>query len=773
MSVTIAVVPFALGYQYGTYAVPTAINDQGEVIANNILYSAEAWNSGQTYPQTLPIYYAYGINDSGVAVGIVLSESSGWGYQLVSATKTGATTDLPSLDPAKATFSTDQLYAINDSGVIVGSSAAANGIGEAAMWQNGQVLALGTLPGGDAAKGFVLDSTATAINASGQIAGWSLNASHVAHAVTWINGSIQDLGALSATDSSDATGINDQGQIVGYDTLSSTGQTHAVLWQNGTMTDLGTLPGDAFSKALGINDAGIIVGLSGKSASDEHAVMWVDGKIVDLNTVDSLPWDLSTAVAINNEGEIIGIGNNGKETAYALSLNGTTAAIGVSVKTALQHGGRVAIVDSLSDVLGSLDSLQALVQNDQISSITLTDSGTPSFSLSPSELSKDAGVVSAFSGNFSVQIQGPVLAAQAAAAAPIAGHLAFPLSVSDTGGNVAANNYSLEILAAAGKLGTVYLTDAQPVISFSVGNVGADAPMLSHISGAYRLELQGSALDVQGALDLLQSSASAGHLGDIHLTDAGVGSLTLSSAQLAADSDVLGKLDAMVTLYINAANAATITGLPQDANVVVFSGQANDYTLTPTGDGSSFTVTGSSVSDKIGGVTALEFGTQTVIVASQTPAAPGGVSSAQVVDLYAAVLAREPDPAGLAYYEAQVTQNPQTAVTDLAKDFLQSGEYKAAHTYAQTPAGDAQFIADIYGNLLHRAPESEAVAWYQANVITPLLAGAVPGTAGYGTAELAAHAAVLADFSQSSEFLDTVAITAQHPADAQHWLLLI
>ncbi len=55
----------------------------------------------------------------------------------------------------------------------------------------------------------------------------------------------------------------------------------------------------------------------------------------------------------------------------------------------------------------------------------------------------------------------------------------------------------------------------------------------------------------------------------------------------------------------------------------------------------------------------------------------------------------------------------------------------------------------------------------------PDVAGLTPGTAAYAQADLQAHAQVLAYFSQSREFLTDVQVTARHPADAQHWLVLI
>jgi hypothetical protein len=110
----------------------------------------------------------------------------------------------------------------------------------------------------------------------------------------------------------------------------------------------------------------------------------------------------------------------------------------------------------------------------------------------------------------------------------------------------------------------------------------------------------------------------------------------------------------------------------------------------------------------------------------------------------------------------------------LAENFLASPEYanNPAHAYAQSAAGDAQFITDTYQNLLHRAPESGAVPYYQA-MLAQYTAGLTPGSAAYSAAATQAHAQLLVDFSASGEFLNDVQITAQHPADSQHWLYVM
>src|SRR5262249_7847583 len=61
--------------------------------------------------------------------------------------------------------------------------------------------------------------------------------------------------------------------------------THAFLWQNDTMTDLGTLPGDFSSGATGINENGLIVGNSCDVNGNCRAFVWEGGVMTDLNTL--------------------------------------------------------------------------------------------------------------------------------------------------------------------------------------------------------------------------------------------------------------------------------------------------------------------------------------------------------------------------------------------------------------------------------------------------------------------------------------------------------
>jgi probable HAF family extracellular repeat protein len=128
------------------------------------------------------------------------------------------------------------------------------------------------------------------------------------HAFLYTPGTvIQDLGTLPGGSFSQAQGINDSGQVVGWSFLGGTSTTHAFLYTPGTvMQDLGTL-GGGYSNGLDINNLGQVTGYSwtGGVTTYEHAFIYSSGTgMVDLNPL--LGGYGSRGQGINNSGEVLG-----------------------------------------------------------------------------------------------------------------------------------------------------------------------------------------------------------------------------------------------------------------------------------------------------------------------------------------------------------------------------------------------------------------------------------------------------------------------------------
>jgi probable HAF family extracellular repeat protein len=200
-----------------------------------------------------------------------------------------------------------------------------------AVWRGGRVQGLPPYPGDP-------DGLALAINDRGQIVGSSgtcttfqpvaLNNLLGVHPILWENGKPIDLGNLGGTTGvaggNVAWNLNNRGQIIGVSDLVGDTTFHAFLWTKTTgMKDLGTLPGDIYSQASGINDEGDIVGLSLDQNFNGRAFLWRNGIMIDLNTLipANSPIFLFAGCAINENGQITGLGvtTDGEFHAYLIT----------------------------------------------------------------------------------------------------------------------------------------------------------------------------------------------------------------------------------------------------------------------------------------------------------------------------------------------------------------------------------------------------------------------------------------------------------------------
>ena len=204
---------------------------------------------------------------------------------------------------------------VNRSGLVVGGHyRTVAQPRRAALWSGGRIRDLGTL-GGSSTSRYDTESEATAVNDRGQVVGAALPAGgHPLHGFLWQDGRMQDLGTLGGNGNATvATGINEHGAVVGFSETAA-GALHAFRWRDGRMRDLGRLgPDFAYSRttASDINDAGVVVGratVRGGVYGTGVGFLWRDGVMTDLNTLVQLPLGrrIDDVAAISNAGVVVG-----------------------------------------------------------------------------------------------------------------------------------------------------------------------------------------------------------------------------------------------------------------------------------------------------------------------------------------------------------------------------------------------------------------------------------------------------------------------------------
>lgn len=218
-------------------AAINGINDAGVVVGSTSLYpyygptTATAWSGNST--AALGSLFdggnssATGINNTGQIVGFVNNGlGNGYGVQRAVTWNGAIPTALASLGVNNCC---DSANAINDSGVVVGSSVDINENTRAVMWIGTQPTALAQMSGAD---------VALALNNFGFAVGADNVASGFEHAVMWntnTNTAI-DLNSLLTADElaagwelKSAYGINDSGAIIGTDFNRLTGSFSAFM----------------------------------------------------------------------------------------------------------------------------------------------------------------------------------------------------------------------------------------------------------------------------------------------------------------------------------------------------------------------------------------------------------------------------------------------------------------------------------------------------------------------------------------------------------------
>jgi len=292
------------------------------------------------------------INSSGQIVGVINRRHPSGAFLW---TKTTGIQDLGSIS------GTSDATAINNSGQVVGSFGTV-GDEQAFIW---------TQATGMQALGFY--GNPSGISDGGQIAGYYNDASPLAFFWSQATG-FQDLGTLGGC-CSQATGINDSGQVVGW-SYTTSGETHPFFWTlSAGMQDLGFI-----GEALGINNVGQVVG-SYSNGGTASAFLWT--QTTGLQDLGIDQGYASSASAINDNGQVVGFAVGPTDYAFLWSAaagvqnlneltSGQVAGFREAGSSTINNAGQIATDSEL------LAGNEAAVLFTPIISVSLASSPNPS-----------------------------------------------------------------------------------------------------------------------------------------------------------------------------------------------------------------------------------------------------------------------------------------------------------------------------------------------------------------------------------------------------------
>jgi probable HAF family extracellular repeat protein len=292
----------------GEFTVALALNNKGEVTGS----SAAADSSGRAFLyshgkleflQSLPASTrseGRAINDRGEIAGQIFDPKTG----VISAfLHSSGTFKLLDAGPYWS-----HANGINNAGQVVGQAvdmSASFPSATAFLYSDGTMTFPGSL--------LCCSSEATSINDKGQIAGFSEGPGSTNTAFRYSDQMMTDLGALGGGYGSRANAINDKGQVTGWASVEGGAgfDAHAFIYSRGVMKNLGALPKSRLSEGRGINDAGQVVGISWLSQERPRAFIYTGGKMYDLNKLTGRRhgFELRGAAAINDAGQIVGNGH--------------------------------------------------------------------------------------------------------------------------------------------------------------------------------------------------------------------------------------------------------------------------------------------------------------------------------------------------------------------------------------------------------------------------------------------------------------------------------
>lgn len=205
-------------------------------------------------------------------------------------------------------------------------------------------------------------------------------------------------------------------------------------------------------------------------------------------------------------------------------------------------------------------------------------------------------------------------------------------------------------------------------------------------------------------------------------------------AQLSTSGDIVAG-NSFTDLLGAPGGSADFVGHGGDA--VILPGSISQYTYSRSGD--TIATNGPDGADTLTGILRIHFDDASL-------AFDVNGTAGEAYRLYQAAFDRAPDLVGLGFHIASLDHG--TPLVAEAQGFVSSAEFQAKYG----ALGDSGFVAQMYANVLHRAPDPSGYAWW----VQDLHAGD-------------SRAAVLAHFSESAENQANVIGTIQHGIVYEPW----
>lgn len=209
------------------------------------------------------------------------------------------------------------------------------------------------------------------------------------------------------------------------------------------------------------------------------------------------------------------------------------------------HVTSFSISDTAANVQTTIDALNG---DSKLSSISFTDAGTPSLTLSYTQYSADTSALSKFQDNFNLNVSDvPVSAATELQA----DSRVTSVSISDTADHVAAG---LDALNSDSKISTIAFIDSgTPSLSITYTQYTNDSAAIGKFTGSYGLVISGA--PVSGATTLQADS----HVTSFSISD--------TAAHVAAGLDALNGESKVSSITLSGGNPLIVTALQNQTDL--------------------------------------------------------------------------------------------------------------------------------------------------------------------------------------------------------------